>query len=145
MSDQVSEVAAFIDSYRHAFEALDASRIAEHFAYPLHIAGDGRDVSLATAANLQDWLGSLERLVDLYRSVGVHEARLLGLVETPIAPRLAQVLVHWGLMDLAGEPIYDFHAGYTVAKMGDGLRIVAIAHDEVPRYRAYLARRQPAA
>ena len=145
MSDNVSVVAAFIDSYRQAFEALDASRIVEHFAYPLHVASDGRDVSLTTAANRQDWLGSIERLIELYRSVSVREARLLGLVETPIAPRLAQVLVHWGLVDLAGEPIYDFHAGYTVAKMGNGLRIVAIAHDEVPRYRAYLARRQPPA
>jgi len=142
MSEVDQEVITFLESYRIAFTKLDAQQIAEHFAYPLHIAGDGREVSLTSIVSQPEWLGSIERLLDMYRGVDFHEALILDLAQTPMSRKLAQARVHWGLLDPMSQPIYDFHALYTLVRIGEGLRIVAIAHDEVPMYRAYLARRQ---
>lgn len=68
-------------------------------------------------------------------------ARILNLVPTALSPRLVQVPVHWELLDPAGERLYDFQALYTLAEIEDALRITAIAHNEIRRYREYLARR----
>jgi hypothetical protein len=40
----------------------------------------------------------------------------------------------------SGHVLYAFHATYTLARVADSLQISAIAHDELPRYRACLAR-----
>jgi hypothetical protein len=39
-NETVSAVRSFLESYRDAFERLDAAAIADHYAYPSHITGD---------------------------------------------------------------------------------------------------------
>ena len=56
---------------------------------------------------------------------------------------LAQVTFHWDLVDGRGRSIYDFDASYTVAERGDGIRITAIAHNEMPRLQAAVERQRP--
>jgi hypothetical protein len=90
----------------------------------------------------ETWLPQIERLVAAYRELGVRSAETLELQVIELTPRLAQATVHWGLVDHAGGPIYEFDASYTLADLGDGLRITAIAHNETPRLRAAI-QRQP--
>jgi hypothetical protein len=37
------------------------------------------------------------------------------------------------LLNEEGERIYDFEASYTLADLGEGMRITAITHSKVPR------------
>ena len=57
-----------------------------------------------------------------------------------LTPRLAQATVRWTLVDATGTRIYDFDATYTLADLGDGMRITAIAHNEAALLRAAVAR-----
>jgi hypothetical protein len=41
-----------------------------------------------------------------------------------------------------GGRIYDFDASYTLADLGEGMRITAIAHNETPRLRALIERQR---
>ncbi|MDP8957716.1 MAG: hypothetical protein M3N51_00610 [Actinomycetota bacterium] len=60
-----------------------------------------------------------------------------------LTPRLAQAAVQWGLVDQEGGRIYDFDASYTLADLGQGMRITAVAHNEAPRLRASIERERP--
>jgi hypothetical protein len=53
---------------------------------------------------------------------------------------IAVVQVRWILHRRNRQPVYDFTAVYTLARAEDGLRIVAIAHDELPKMQAALKR-----
>lgn len=139
-SETTQGVSAFFESYRTEFERFDAPAIARHFAYPSHVTSDTGQISLSSIASMEEWIGKLERLLDMYRAIGVASARVLDLSETALSPRLIQAIVHWELRDGAGQLLYDFEAAYTLAEIDGDLRIAAIAHDEIPRYRACLAR-----
>jgi hypothetical protein len=140
LSETAPSVNAFFESYRTAFERLDAPAIADHFAYPSHITSDTGEIVLIPIAAKQDWIGKIEQLLGMYRAVGFSSARILNLAATELSPRLAQAILHWALHDGAGRILYDFEATYTLAKINGTLRIAAISHNEIPRYRACLAR-----
>lgn len=142
-SETAERVNAFFESYRIAFERLDAPAIADHFAYPCHITSDAREIVPIFVAVKEDWIGEIERLLAMYRAIGFSSARITNLIPTELSPRLVQVLVHWALHDGVGRGLYDFQAMYTLAKVNDTLQIAAIAHNEIPRYRECLARLQP--
>ena len=76
----------------------------------------------------------------MYHAIGVDTARVLDLTLTEISSRLVQAHVHWALHTAAGERLYDFDAIYTVAQTGGAFHIIAIAHNEMPQYRACYAR-----
>ncbi len=133
-------VTAFFESYRLAFERLDAPAIAEHFAYPSHITSDTGQIVLIPIAAQPEWTAQIAHLLDMYRAIGFRSARILNLAPTALSPRLVQARVHWALDDGGGCPLYDFQALYTLATISDTLRITAISHNELVRYRAYVAR-----
>lgn len=135
-------VDAFFDSYRAAFERSDVSAIADHFAFPLHITSDAGQVAPLTVATRQDWIGIVQRLLAVRRAIGFSFARALNLVAIELSSRLIQAVVHWSLLDSAGGTLYDFNAAYSLATIDGVVRITAISHNEVPRYREYLARIQ---
>jgi hypothetical protein len=139
----MNDVTAFFESYRAAFERLDASAIADHFAYPGHMTTDTGEIVLAPIATREEWIGQIERLVALYRTLDVRSARILDLETTELSRRLVHAVVHWALHDGMARLLYAFEATYTLAQVGaDGLRITALAHNELPRYREYLAHRR---
>ncbi len=140
ITDLPTQVSAFFDSYRTAFESQDAPAIADHFAYPGHVTSDAGEITLVPIANWQEWIGKLEQLLKLYRVINVGTARVLDLNVTAISPQLAQAHIHWALETATGEHLYDFEAIYTVAQIGSELRITAIAHNEMPQYQACVAR-----
>jgi uncharacterized NTF2-like protein DUF6841 len=135
-------VNAFFDSYRAAFERSDVSAIADHFAFPLHITSDTGEIALRTIPTRQDWIGMLQQLVAMYRAIGFSFARALNLVALELSSRLVQAVVHWSLLNSAGETLYDFNAAYSLATIDGVIRITAISHNEIPKYRECLARLQ---
>jgi hypothetical protein len=135
-------VDAFFESYRAAFERFDAPAVADHFAYPSHITSDAQEITLTPIAAKADWVRGIERLLDMYRVIGLTSARVLDLTLYELSPRLVQASVQWEMHDGSGNSLYDFHAIYTLVEINDALRISAISHNEMPRYRACLVRLQ---
>lgn len=132
--------AAFFDSYLKAFEAFEPDAIAGHFAYPFHMTSDGDEVGLTAIPDEAAWSAEIGRLVSFYRDVGVASARMLDASSTELSPRVEQAAIHWQLHDSSGADLYDFHGVYTLAEVAGATRIVALAHDELPRALAFATR-----
>jgi hypothetical protein len=138
-----SAVQRCLDAYRAAFKAFDVSAIADLFSYPCQITTDVGEIEVTTVPTREAWVPQLERLVGAYRMIGVRSAEFMELSTSELTSRLAQATVHWGLVDADGQRLYDFTASYTLADRGEGLRIIAIAHNETPLLRAVLGRQRP--
>lgn len=139
-NETATGVPGFFESYRLAFERLDASAIADHFAYPSHMTSDTGKIVLSPVVTKPDWTRQIQQLLAMYRAIGFASARILNLAFTELSPRLAQAVVDWALQDNTGSLLYTFQATYTLVKIDDALRISGIAHNEIPKYREYLAR-----
>lgn len=138
-----SPVEHFLDAYRAGFEAFDAEAIVDLFSYPCQITSDAGEVTVTTVATREAWVPQVDRIVAAYREIGIRRAEVLELHATELTSLLSQATVHWALADGEGRSIYDFDASYTLADRGDGLRITAIAHNELPHLRAALERQRP--
>src|SRR5947208_847101 len=103
LNETTQSVNAFFESYRIAFERLDAPAIADHYAYPSHITSDTGAIVLVPITGQQDWIGKIEQLLAMYRAIGFCSARVLTLAPTELSPRLAQAMVHWALHDGEGH------------------------------------------
>jgi len=145
MDEMERRVEVFLRSYRTAFEHLDLAQIAAHFAFPLQVATDAGEIAVSVVPTVADWLPQVERLAGAYRTIGMRSAHPEETIMEVVSPRLLQVRVRWRLLDGAGAALYEFNAGYTLAEVQGGLRIVALAHDELPRLRARLAQAESAA
>lgn len=132
-------VTAFFESYRSAFERLDAEAIADLFVYPVHLTGDDEQITPETIGSRDEWLSQLRQLLRGYRAIDLAAAKIRALSIIELSPRLFQAAVHWDLCDGADASLYAFTAVYTLATIGQDLRIAAIAHNELPRLRAQLA------
>lgn len=132
----------FLDAYRQAFEAFDASAIAELFLYPCHVTSDTDKIEVAPISSREEWLPQIERLIGAYRAIGVRSADARRIEVVELTRLLAHATVRSAVVDEADETIYEFDAAYTLAGDGDDVRISALAHNEVPRLRAALERRR---
>jgi hypothetical protein len=126
-----------IEHYRGAFTRGDLPALVEFFGFPLHV------VSVAVAASVSvaqkdEWAGRLERLLDMYQQLGVMGAVPLTVEVSQPMEAVALVQVHWDLRGNGDRPIYDFNAVYTIVRTDGQLRIVSIAHDELPKLRTAL-------
>jgi hypothetical protein len=135
-----ARASAFFESYIGAFEKLEPEAIAAHFAFPFHMTSDGDDVGVTSVADEATWRDEIGRLVGFYRDVGVSSARMLSAQSIELSPRVEHAAIHWQLHDAAGTDLYDFHAVYTLAEVAGGTKIVALAHDELPRALAFATR-----
>ena len=135
------DIQAFFDSYRAAFEKRDAKAIADHFRFPLHVAGDSGEVTVVSIPSIGAWIPQLERLLGSYAQLDVKTAKMREGRTTRFSPRLAQTAIGWALESSGGKTIYEFDATYTLVATGDALKITAIAHNEQLRAREAMARR----
>lgn len=131
-------VTTFLEAYRSAFEQLDADAIAELFVYPLHVTGDDELITPASIGSREEWTNQLRRLLRGYRAMEFSSANILDLSVIELSPRLLQVFVHWDLRDRDEASLYDFKAAYTLVEIARNLKITAIAHNELPRFRTRL-------
>ncbi len=128
------EIERFLDAYRGAFETFDAPAIADLFAYPATVVGDAPGgLTVARVVSREAWLPQIERLLEAYRAMGVRSAQARERCSMQLARGLAQVTLQWRLLDETGDTLYDFDASYTLVDQGQGLRIVAVAHNETTR------------
>lgn len=82
--------------------------------------------------------GTLERLLGAYKRLAVTNCVPLAVeISEPIGA-VSVVRVHWALLREDRGPVYDFNALYTLVRADGGLRIAAIAHDELPKLQAAL-------
>lgn len=138
--DATQTVRAFFDAYRLAFETRDGPAVVERFAFPTHVTADSGEIALTLIPDRLSCLETIERLFAMYEAIDVASGQVVDLSVTELSPRLFAAEVHWSLSDGKGRELYGFDAAYTLARFRDGLRITAIAHDELPRYRECVAR-----
>lgn len=139
-SKTTADVRAFFTTYCSAFIRQDAPAIVKHFAGTIQAASDtGRDVTvhIATAA---EWRKTLDHLLQVYRSIDFAWAEATALTCEALSPRLVHAHLVWLLQDKARQPLYEFDALYILARHTDSFRIIAIAHNEIQRYREFSAR-----
>jgi heme-degrading monooxygenase HmoA len=126
---------AFFQAYRAAFERFDAEAIANLFTYPCQITSAAQQATVTTVSSREEWLPQLRQLVDSYRKIGVRAAQVVDLDTVELAENVIVAVVRWELLGQTVERLYAFDASYTLVDRGDGLRINAITHNEVPRLR----------
>lgn len=132
-------VSDFFDSYRRAFERFDVGAIADHFTFPLQVAGDSEPVDLRCVASRDEWLETLTMLIDLYKGFEVKTATVLESTIAALSDRIVHATMHWSLRDGSDQEVYDFKGVYTLVAVGVDFRIAAIAHDELGKIMAKLA------
>lgn len=137
--ESLPSVTEFFESYRAAFEAMNAPEIAGFFVFPLHVTSEADEISLICVDTRPDWIRQIEHLLAMYRVIGVTSAKILELSMDGISPHLFEATIHWALYDAAGAILYDFTAMYTLAQIEHTLHITAICHDEIPHYQECLA------
>ncbi len=134
-----ADVRAFFTSYCAAFIRQDAPAIVKHFAEQVHVTSDtGRDVDVHVAG-ATEWRQTIDRILEMYRALGVGSVEATGLATDALSSRLVQARLRWALHDRAGKPLYEFDAMYTLARHTEIFRITAIAHNEIPQYRKCVA------
>lgn len=134
----------FMEHYRSAFAGADADVLVECFNYPVQVvSAAGGHVSVSVAGR-DEWQQVIAGLLGAYERLGVVEVVLRALeVDEPMVAVIV-VRVHWALQRKDGDAVYDFTAVYTLVHINNGLRIVAIAHDELPKLQAALHALRPA-
>ncbi len=132
------DVATFLDGYQQTFQGFDADAIADLFHFPCQVTGDGEPATVASVPSREVWLGVLDRVLGGYRAVGVHTAERIETRVAQLSDHVAQATVRWRLMDERHHLIYEFDASYTLADLGRGTRITAIAQGRKPGSRVIL-------
>jgi hypothetical protein len=139
-SEIATGVRALIESYLTAFERFDAAAIADHFVYPSHITSDAEEIALLPLATKQDCVGAVEKVLAMHRQLGAPSGRIHDFSIAEFSPRLARASLRMEVLDSAARTLYDFAGSYTVARVQGAWRIVAIAHNQIPRLLECLAR-----
>jgi hypothetical protein len=68
--NDVRPAAAFFASYGAAFALADVATVLDHFAFPCHITGDAREVTLTTIASREEGARMVGHILSMYRDVG---------------------------------------------------------------------------
>src|SRR5262249_35063744 len=136
------EVRAFFQTYTAAFEALDVEAIADCVAYPSHIASDGEEVLLIAMADTQQCLAAIDSVLTLLPNSGPPTGLFHDLSITVLSPRLVQASCQMEVLDKTSSHLYDFQAISSLAKFSGAWRIVAIAHNQIPRLLNCVSQRQ---
>lgn len=134
-------VIAFLDSYRAAFSSLDLDAITRLFAYPCHVTGAGDPPTLRHVAAADEWRPTLQRVIEIYRHLGVASARIESLESAQLSPNVATATVRWRLHAGDGAPLHAFTVTFTLVLQDGRALVSALAHDERPRLAEWRASR----
>ncbi len=119
-------ITAFFDSYRAAFDALDAHGVAAHFAVPSMLI----DEKAYTWASQDDVIADVQKLLTLYRNSGFVSATYEVANSLPQGEDAVTANVYWTIARRSGAP-WRFHTGYTLRRFDDQWKIVlCIAYEE---------------
>jgi hypothetical protein len=139
----VSAPHELMNKYRSAFARADLQALMDCFSFPLQVISADRAGASVSVAAAENWPDVLQRLLDAYQRLGVVDAAPLDLTIDEPMTSVALVRAHWALQRQGGDSVYDFSAVYTLIRVHGQLRIVAIAHDELPALQAAIRMTPP--
>jgi hypothetical protein len=117
-----ADLTRFFADYAAAYDAFDATAIADRFAVPSYILHSDRAAAAFTAR--ETLVANMERVNDLNRAHDYGRAETGALAITAFAPTLAQVTVPWTIRTRAGAILWQFTCTYNLAKGADGWKIL---------------------
>jgi len=126
----MSEIRQFFESYRRAFNRLDAEGVARHYCVPSTMATNDGYTVWTDASQV---LSNMVALCDLYRARGFAEARCesLDVVDQPPAHAFADVL--WTIHRQGGLPPWRFRTSYNLRREAGQWRVLlCTAYEEQP-------------
>lgn len=119
-------IATFFDSYRAAFDALDARAVAAHFAAPSMLIEDKAHVWMTA----DEVAANMERLLALYRDNGYAGASYEIESSMPQGDAAVTANLIWTIARQGGAP-WRFRTSYTLRWVDDVWKIVlCIAYEE---------------
>lgn len=127
-----------MEQYRAAFMRADVRALVDCFTFPLQVVTVTDGEASPSVADGEEWPGVIDSLLGAYKRLGVTDCVPLATEIIEPIDAVAVVRVNWALLREDSEPVYDFTAVYTLAQVAGRLRIVALAHDELPKMRAAL-------
>lgn len=125
---------AWCQSYVSAFSAYDVAGIASHWVYPAQVLQKGR---MFTFAEQDAFARNVSGLCGFYRAQGVARAKrdLLDMFE--IGAGVAAIRVKDIMLDVTGDTIVSWQAGYTLQETDKGWRAMfALADGETVAWAA---------
>jgi len=136
---------SFLEAYASEFQRQDKDAVADRYAYPAHVVThDGHDggVALVPASSREAWLAVIERILKMYRAMGVRRAAMVDFSVVSVSSQIAQAHLTWDLHGEGDKPLYQFEATYTLALLNDGLKIVqVISENEQPKFMGVMRER----
>ncbi len=129
------QVRAFLQAYASAFQRLDKDAVADRYSYPVHVVTHNGGVRLLAAPSREAWTAVIERILEMYRAMGVRGAVMRDLRVTDVSGQVAQARLVWALQGEGERPLYEFEATYTLALIEGELKIVqVISENEQPKF-----------
>jgi hypothetical protein len=136
------QVRAFLEAYATAFERLDKDAVADRYGYPAHAVTHSGGVGLVAIPSREAWTAVIERILEMYRAMGVRRATMRDLRVTAVSPQVAQARLVWALHGEGDRLLYEFKATYTLALLESQLKIVqVITENEQPKFREVMRAR----
>jgi ketosteroid isomerase-like protein len=84
------QVRAFLEAYAAAFQRQDKDAVADRYAYPAHVVTYDGGVALLPVPSREAWLAVIERILQMYRAMGVRHAAMVDLRVASVSPQIAQ-------------------------------------------------------
>jgi len=129
------QVRVFLDAYASAFQRLDTEAVADRYSYPAHVVTYNGGVRLLAVPSREVWTAVIERILEMYRAMGVRGAAIRELRVSDVSPQVALARVRWALQGSGDQPLYEFDATYTLALFDGELKIVhVVSENEQPKF-----------
>ncbi|TMC04683.1 MAG: hypothetical protein E6J35_05035 [Chloroflexi bacterium] len=129
------QVRAFLDGYASAFQRLDKEAVADRYGYPAHVITYDGGVRLLAVPTREVWMVVIDRILEMYRAMGVRGAAIRELRLSDVSPQVALAHVLWALHGDGDRPLYEFAATYTLALFHGELKIVqVVSENEQPKF-----------
>lgn len=135
-------VKAFLEGYASTFQRSDRGAVADHYAYPVHVVTYDGGVRLLAIPSREAWTAVVDRILGMYKAMGVRSAAMRDLRVVSPSPLVAMANVVWALHGEGDKPLYEFAATYTVALLDGDLKIVqVVSENEQPKFAAVMRER----
>ena len=129
-SSAPSDIIAFVERYRDAFNALDGVAVAQLYAVPSGIASD---TCYTHWPNMEPIANNMVALCQLYRDNGFAATHCTVARYIPQGTQYAVVDVHWQVDRTTGQAPWVFNTTYNLMQTPDGWRVLlCTAYSEKP-------------
>ena len=139
-----TEVQAFFEIYRDAFNRLDGDAVAELWHTPSAITNTRSGAAMAQLTLWHDdapMRANHRALCEIYRGNGYHHADFALVDCVSLGAHHAFANLHWTLWRNDGSPLQDFHAGYNLLRTAAGPKVVLVTQyeEDIARMRTHAA------